>query len=95
MARCLAALYIVSVFVLAVAAIAIWRLRCEGFGCTGVGIAWLGWVAVYLVALIAGVAVRARPDLGARLARASSAALVFQVVLGVGLALVWASRSAA
>lgn len=60
----------------------------------GVGIAWLGWVAVYLAALVAGITVRARPDLGAWFSRATSAAVVLQVCCGAGLALVWASKNA-
>lgn len=95
MARFVAALYIALVLALVVAAIAIWRLRCEGFDCMGVGVSWLGWIAVYLAALVAGVTVRARPDLGAWLSRATSAAVALQVGCGAGLALVWALRSAA
>ena len=32
-----------------------WRLRCEGFGCIGVGIAWAMWTAVlYAPTLLLG-----------------------------------------
>lgn len=36
-----------------------WRLRCEGFGCIGVGIAWAMWTGVlYGPALLLGLLVR-------------------------------------
>lgn len=36
-----------------------WRLRCEGFGCIGVGIAWAMWTGVlYAPALLLGLLVR-------------------------------------
>lgn len=95
MARCSAALYVALALILAVAAIAIGRLRCEGFGCTGLGIAWLAWVAAYMVVLVGGIMVRARPTLGTSLARVTSAVVLLQGLCGIGLALVWAARSAA
>jgi len=62
------------------AAISLWRLACEGFGCTGVGIAWIAWAALlYLPALLlaaltrhllppaTGLAVLLRLSLGAHL----------------------------
>lgn len=39
-----------------------WRLRCEGFGCIGVGIAWAMWTGVlYAPALLLGLLVRWLP----------------------------------
>ena len=45
-------------------ALYVWSLRCEGFGCIGLGIAWAGWVGVlYVPALLAGAwLVNPRPD---------------------------------
>lgn len=93
MARYFAAMYIGLALLLALAAVAIWRLRCEGFGCMGVGIAWLAWAAGYAAVLVWGILVRARPTLGPFLARVTSAVVLLQGLGGVALALVWAARS--
>jgi hypothetical protein len=95
MARFVAGLYIALVLALVVSAVAIWTLRCEGFGCMSVGIAWLGWVAVYVAVLVAGLTVRALSNLGKSLSRATSAAVLLQVGGGAALVLLWAASSAA
>lgn len=42
-----------------------WRLRCEGFGCIGVGIAWAMWAgALYVPTLLLGSLVRFLPPRG-------------------------------
>lgn len=39
----------------AVVAVLNFRIRCESFGCMGLGVAWLAWSGLYLVTLIAGL----------------------------------------
>lgn len=40
------------------AALFAWRLRCEGFGCLGVGIVWMTWAVLALVCLVLGLSVQ-------------------------------------
>ena len=40
MMKALVSLYVISVMALLAAAVVIWRLYCERFGCMGVGVAW-------------------------------------------------------
>lgn len=40
------------------AALFAWRLRCEGFGCLGVGIVWMAWAVLALVCLVLGLSVQ-------------------------------------
>lgn len=66
-----------------------WRLRCEGFGCIGLGIAWAAWAGVlYAPTLLAGALLaRLAPRPAPALLRHAQRALL---VLGAGLAAAWA-----
>jgi len=44
MSKAFASLYVAAVLALGVCAVLIWRMRCEGFGCMGIGVAWVAWV---------------------------------------------------
>lgn len=89
--RWLAVLYLLAAAATGLSAIALWRLRCEGFGCMGVGIGWLAWGAVlYLPSLALGsVAAQLTPAQapGATLAPLT---LKAQLLLGAGLLVYWA-----
>lgn len=95
MRNALAALYIASVPALAIVAVLIWRLRCEGFGCMGVGVAWLAWVGMFMLALVMGGVIRSCASLGPRLRRLTRWAVWAQVALGAGWLAVWMSRNVA
>lgn len=47
MVKALVGTYIAAVVALVAGAVSIWRLRCEGFGCMGVGVAWFAWVVAF------------------------------------------------
>lgn len=51
----LALLHAAGVAALAVLGVWAWRLRCEGFGCMGVGLVWMGWAGLFLVWLVFGL----------------------------------------
>lgn len=70
-----------------------WRTHCESFGCTGLGIAWVAWSGLYVIALILGVmTVRTSHR---RLQRLVRSLLVIQLAAGAGLLGYWAVHAAA
>lgn len=74
---------------LAIAAVFAFRLRCEGFGCTGVGILWLAWVAAYVPVVVGGLLLRAALPHATLLRRALSASTLALLALGATLAVYW------
>jgi hypothetical protein len=94
MSKALAVAYIAFVGALIAWAVDIWHLRCEGFGCTGVGVAWLGWVGLFLPGLALGLVLRTLSSLGAFLARITELAFWLQVATGGILLVLWVSRNA-
>lgn len=92
MSRAIATAYAVAVFILLVAAGYNWQLRCENFGCMGIGVAWFAWSVAFLPVLAVGIALRLRCSLGARLGKVVRLVLWFQVAVGVALLAIWASR---
>ena len=93
MSKALAVVYLALVGALVAGAVGIWRIRCEGFGCTGVGVAWLAWVAFFVPSLVIGLVLRTLSSLGASLAKLMNLALWFQVGVGAALLVLWASKS--
>ena len=87
--RLLGVAFIASVPVLAAGAAYAFSLRCESFGCMGLGVAWFAWSVVYAVALGLGLLMRALLDTGSALRSAVSMALSAQLLLGVLLAAYW------
>jgi hypothetical protein len=79
---------------LSVAAALVFRLRCEGFGCTGIGIAWIAWLVGYAPALAIGTALRSALPRATAVRLAVSVALSALVVLGVALACYWLLHNA-
>jgi hypothetical protein len=86
--------FVASVLALALAGVALWRLRCEGFGCVGIGVAWLAWVAIFMVVLAGGLALLSRPSLGQFGARATKGALIGQAILALVAIAAWLTKSA-
>ena len=91
LANALAVAYLLLVAGLLSFAMSIWNLRCEGFGCMGIGVAW---VACYCPTLIAGLIARAQSGLNLRLASAVLWTLGLQGLAGIGLGLAWAVHRA-
>ncbi len=87
--------FVTSVLALALAAAAIWRLRCEGFGCVGIGVAWLAWAAAFVVVLVGGLVLRSWPSRGKSGAVAINGALVVQGILALVAIAAWLAKSAA
>lgn len=80
------------ILVVVAAAVAVWftRMRCEGFSCTYVGVAWILWVLVFfLPTLVLGVSMRFSEVLPVRMARLVRQFLRLHLVIGFGLACWW------
>lgn len=94
MTKILASVYALSVLALLAGAVGIWRLRCENFGCIGVGIAWFAWVVSFFVVLGIGFLVRSKAAAIRGFAQACSAAWWLQLVAGLGLSIAWVVKNA-
>jgi len=95
MRKALACAYLVCVAALLAAAAGAWRLRCEGFGCMGIGVAWFAWAVAFCVVLGMGWLARRLLAPAGGLARVCSGAWWLQLAAGAALLAVWASRSLA
>jgi hypothetical protein len=93
MSKVLAVAYIAFVGGLIAWAVDIWNLRCEGFGCTGVGIAWLAWVGLFVPGLALGLVLRMLSSLGTFLAKSTELVFWLQVATGGTLFAVWVSKN--
>ena len=94
MAKAIGIVYLLLIGALIASAAHLWQLRCEGFGCAGIGVAWVAWgAAVYLPTGVAGLLARSRTGLGAGLSRAIRFAVWVQAALGVGLLAYLATRA--
>lgn len=71
-----------------VVAVLNFRIRCESFGCMGLGVAWFAWSGLYLVTLIAGlIALLKAPDDQSK--RSVTWPLRFQLAGGLALGIHW------
>lgn len=100
MARLLAGLYLVLLLALVAGAVGIFRLRCESFGCMGLGVAWLAWAGAFGVTAAVGLLARwqvgvKEPGRVGRLGRLCEGALRAQCVGGAVLLAYWAARTVA
>ncbi len=93
--KVLAVAYIAFVGGLIAWAVDIWHLRCEGFGCSGVGVAWLAWVGLFVLGLAVGLVLRTLSSLGAFLATGTKLAFWLQVATGGILFVLWVLRDTA
>jgi hypothetical protein len=87
--RLLAVVFLAAVPVLAAGAAYVFGLRCESFGCMGLGVAWFAWSLVYGAALGLGLLARAMLGADSALRSTVSVALCAQFILGVLLAGYW------
>ena len=80
---------------LALLALLVWgmvyglRIRCEGFGCTGVGIYWFAWASVCAVTGLLGLWARSRTLRASVAVGLVRAALWVQLITGLGLLAWW------
>lgn len=89
----LAIAYICGWIVLAFLGVKLWNTYCEGFGCTGIGIAWFAWSGAYAIALLLGfLASRTQHGIFGRVMRY---VLVTQIAAGVWLLGYWAVHAVA
>lgn len=95
MSKLLASVYIAAVLALAAGALGIWRLRCEGFGCMGIGVAWFAWGVSFFVVLGVGLFARSKAASVAGLALAARVTWWLQLAVGAGAVAAWLSKSAA
>jgi hypothetical protein len=71
---------------LVVFAVYILNARCEGFGCVGIGIAWMMWVVVFCVALIVSLVARSKLQRESNsMRRAASITFFTNFLLGAAL----------
>ncbi|GAA5177001.1 hypothetical protein GCM10025771_13330 [Niveibacterium umoris] len=94
LSRALACVHVVAVLALATCAALIWRLKCESFGCMGVGVAWFAWVLAFFPVLLVGLVLRSRASPGSRLMTLTRAAVWAQGAMGVALVAVWVIKQA-
>lgn len=66
-----------------------WSLRCEGFGCTGVGIVWGAWAGLCGVTVVLGLILRSFLEQQSTLRRAVSWVWGLQALLGLALLVYW------
>ena len=71
-------------------AVHVWRLRCEGFGCTGIGILWAAWLAfIFSPALVLGAILFFKQGTRTALSALTRRLLWAQLALGAALGLYW------
>lgn len=51
----MATIYVVALVFLAYLAVALLRAKCESFGCTGIGVGWILWIAISAIAFGIGI----------------------------------------
>ena len=89
MVKVLVSVYVVTVLALLAAAVGIWRLQCESFGCMGVGVAWFAWVVGFVLVLGLGAWARSKATLVAGFAQACNLAWWLQLGMGAFLVAAW------
>ena len=92
--RVTASLFVAVAAALLFGAVALLRTRCEGFGCTGVGIVWLAWAFAYVPTLLCGIVVRGRLKGAPGWSAFITAAVISFALLGLSLLVYWAAHHA-
>jgi hypothetical protein len=92
--RLLAAVFGVGALALAAAAVYVLRLRCESFGCIGVGVAWFAWAMAYGAWLVGGLVLQSFARSVPGLTRRVGLVLIALSLLGAALVARWAWVSA-
>ncbi len=85
-------IYALGLGALLVAAIAIFRTYCEGFGCMGIGVMWLAWSVVFGAWLFYGSIAYARTKAAPGRRVLMSRLLTAQCIAGALLFGYWAYR---
>ncbi|MCA0242215.1 MAG: hypothetical protein LCI02_15295 [Proteobacteria bacterium] len=87
--RALIAVHAAGVVVLAGLAFNVWHVRCESFGCMGLGVLWAAWAGFFAAWLVLGLVARhlGRASPGWR--RFARHALLVQAAMGLGLLVYW------
>lgn len=93
MAKALVSVYVIAVLALLAAAVAIWRLQCESFGCMGVGVAWFAWVIGFVFVLGIGAFARSKASLVSGFVQACKAAWWVQLGMGAFLVAAWVVKT--
>lgn len=88
----LAAAYLAMAMALAACGVRLWHITCEGFGCTGVGIAWLAWSVVG--AAVFGLGWFSHGKQSGQLRKLVFAALLLQACIGLVLVGYWIRTAA-
>jgi hypothetical protein len=81
-------------YLLSFSLVALWAaynasLHCEGFGCSGVGIVWLAWAALFAVALLIGAIAHLRSASGSGQRRLTRYMLLAQGLAGLFMLVYW------
>lgn len=85
--------YALGLALLCAGVVVILRMRCENFGCMGIGVAWFAWgVAGFLPVLLLGLWARLRAPQGSLARRWVGAGLAAHIAGGLGLVAWWAWR---
>ena len=88
--RALHVAYVLLAVAAFVSAVSAWRLRCEGFGCTGIGILWAAWLTfVFCPTLVLGVFLSFKEGTRTPLSVFSRRLLWAQLALGGTLTVYW------
>lgn len=90
----MASAYAIGLVLLAAGVVVILRMRCENFGCMGIGVAWFAWaVAGFLPVFVLGLWARWRATAASRVRRWVGWGLSAQVGGGLALAALWGWRT--
>lgn len=85
-------LYLLLVGLVLGGAVYTWSLRCEGFGCTGVGIVWGAWAGLCGLIAVLGPVLRSFLKRQPTLHRVVGWAWGLQSVLGLALLAYWSLK---
>lgn len=90
----MASAYAIGLALLAAGVAFILRMRCENFGCMGIGVAWFAWTeAGFLPVLVLGIRACWRAGGAPRVRRVVGWGLALQLAGGLALAALWAWRT--
>ncbi|PKO25832.1 MAG: hypothetical protein CVU32_03895 [Betaproteobacteria bacterium HGW-Betaproteobacteria-5] len=83
--------YVALAALVAATAFHAWQLRCEGFGCMGIGVVWIGWVvAIFTPTLVLGIFLATKSGPRDWLSALTRYLIWAQITLGVALFIYWA-----
>jgi hypothetical protein len=89
MKRAVAMAYALLLASLVAYGVQFWNIRCESFGCTGVGIAWFAWAIGFVVVGVVGLIARHLAPQPSRMRQGLQALLLAQAAGAIGLGISW------